>query len=192
MRVAGLWFSMPETPDDLVELRTVVNELEAGMIESVLGEAGIPASHRTAKGIYLAMGMSSLNPSTVLVRRGDVERAEEVLSANRKDSVDIDWDEVDVGEPEDRVAAAGVAPVARSRTRKKAVRGIGLVVVFAVLLGPIVMAIVSLIVRQSPLHDHALLIGGVAGGLTAIVPIVTAHLSRRGVRHDADVFGKKE
>lgn len=181
---------MPEAPDDLVELRTVVNELEAGMIEGVLAEAGIPASHRTAKGVYLAMGMSSLHPSTVLVRRQDLARAEEVLAANRKDSVDLDWDEVDVGEPEDGIAEAIAArPESIPRAAQFGSRVLGrmlLAVPVAVLVGLILQRFLGATV--------------VTLGLTLAVFVVTARalIVRDGVkvrgraRHDAAVFGRRE
>ena len=39
----------------------------------------------------------------VQVRRADLERARAALEKNTSDSVDLDWDEVDVGEREDHL-----------------------------------------------------------------------------------------
>ena len=44
---------------------------------------------------------SSQHGSVVLVKQLDLERAKELLKKRVDDSVDLDWDEVDVGERED-------------------------------------------------------------------------------------------
>ena len=50
-------------------------------------------------------GRMSISPTargaSVLVRREDLERARRLLDETLSDSVDLDWDEVDVGERED-------------------------------------------------------------------------------------------
>jgi hypothetical protein len=182
-----------EMAEELVELRTVVNELEAGVIRAVLTEAGIFSSQHTANGLFLgAFGANPFNPTTVRVRRDDVQRAEDVLAANRKDSVDIDWDEVDVGEPEDRVAAGGEGVVRVSRRRKRVVRGVGLAVVMLLLIAPVVGAAVGTVLMFTPLAGHAAMVGAVAGLAAAIVATVATVRSRRSGRHDADVFETRE
>ena len=45
-----------------------------------------------------------INPYLVHVQRADLERAQQMIRSNREESVDLDWDEVDVGEPIDELA----------------------------------------------------------------------------------------
>lgn len=88
--------------DELVELATVHNEIEAGVIRAVLEAAGVESWQWAAPGIALgAFGASMGNPTVVVVRKSDLAAAREVMDRNRQDSVDIDWDEIDVGKPED-------------------------------------------------------------------------------------------
>jgi hypothetical protein len=49
-----------------------------------------------------SMGMGIL-PVPVQVRAADLQRAQAALKQNVADSVDLDWDEVDVGEREDQL-----------------------------------------------------------------------------------------
>lgn len=94
-----------EREDDLVELTTRPNELDAGLVCEVLRSGGIEATMRAASGIALGVfGASSFNPVSVLVRRDMVDEANRLLSENKQASVDIDWEEVDVGEPADDIA----------------------------------------------------------------------------------------
>ena len=96
---------MAAAPDDLVELTTRPNELDAAIIRQVLTDAGIESWQRMADGARLGMfGASNFNPTTVLVERGKLEAAAAALDRNKSDSVDLDWTEVDVGEPEDEIA----------------------------------------------------------------------------------------
>ena len=44
--------------------------------------------------------VAGTDPYKVYVRRGDAQRAREALARERADSVDIDWSEVDTGDPE--------------------------------------------------------------------------------------------
>lgn len=96
---------MSEGPDDLVELTTRPNEMDAALIRQVLSDAGIQSATRVANSAALGIfGASSFNSITVMVRRRDVDRANASLRQNRTDSVDIDWNEVDLGEPQDEIA----------------------------------------------------------------------------------------
>jgi hypothetical protein len=95
--------SSPE--NDLVTLVVKSNEMEAGAVEAVLDEAGIKAHVFGAiQGIAPLTGPNQGVP--VQVRKADLERARGVLSQNVADSVDLDWDEVDVGQREDDVPIA--------------------------------------------------------------------------------------
>lgn len=68
-----------------------------------------------------------INPWQVHVRRADAERAAEILRDNREESVDIDWSEIDVGQPEDdtaaRLATQHTAPwLGEASTRRHPIR----------------------------------------------------------------------
>src|SRR5688572_3109245 len=91
-------------PDDLVTLTTTETVFQAGIIVAVLDEAGIQAFSFDGLSALYPLGQR-LTPAVVQVRRADLERARAALNQNVADSVDIDWDEVDVGEPEETVTA---------------------------------------------------------------------------------------
>jgi hypothetical protein len=84
-----------------VDLASVTSEFEAATIVEALRAQGIAAQHY---GGGLA-GFRAEVPGfvCVVVRRQDLERARLALRAIQADSIDIDWDEVDVGEPEEPV-----------------------------------------------------------------------------------------
>ncbi len=103
---------MPERPDDLVVLTSAASEIQAGLYASILNSNGIDAIGPNAAATTLRWEVSSSDPYRVYVRRADLERAREVLSRERADSVDLDWSEVDVGEPE--VGAPAAAPGGKS------------------------------------------------------------------------------
>jgi len=96
-----------QEPEKLVELRTLANEFQAGVIASILEEAGVYATTSSGDGASLGIfGATGFRPTSVWVRAADVERAEDVLEQRREESVDLDWSEVDVGDPDpdDKVA----------------------------------------------------------------------------------------
>lgn len=96
---------MNEAEDQLVELTTRPNELDAGLVCEVLRSGGVACTTRQADGAALGIfGASSFNPIAVLVRAGDLPAARRLLENRRSESVDIDWSEVDVGEPADDIA----------------------------------------------------------------------------------------
>lgn len=97
---------MPAATETLVELTTAPTETHAGIIQSVLTDAGIESWTQKAPGLdYLGLGGFGFSITTITVRASDADRARQALDANRQDSVDIDWSEVNVGEPEDAAAA---------------------------------------------------------------------------------------
>ncbi len=92
----------PLDPNDLVTLRNAESEFQAGILVAVLQEAGIEAF--AFGGVTAAMPLGQrITPVAVQVRQVDLERATEALKQNASDSVDLDWDEVDVGERSDRL-----------------------------------------------------------------------------------------
>lgn len=91
----------PQYPDDLVTLTTAANEFEAGNLVAVLREAEIEAfAFGAVQGWYPLGGQIAV---PVQVRQADLERAQAALKQNVADSVDLDWNEVDVGQVEDDV-----------------------------------------------------------------------------------------
>lgn len=98
----------PNRGDDLVTLVTKSNEVEAATVVAVLKERGIEAVMFDA--LHGMWPLSARFPGVpVQVRRRDLERAAAALQKNIEDSVDLDWDEVEVGEREDQLPLGGSA-----------------------------------------------------------------------------------
>ncbi len=89
-------------PDELATLITTHHGFEAHVIVAVLQEAGIDARAFDAIQTSLPLG-SSFTRVPVQVRRGDLARAKEALQSNISDSIDLDWEQVDVGERVDHL-----------------------------------------------------------------------------------------
>lgn len=89
----------PVHPDHVVPVVSVPNELEAGVVVAALEENGIPAS---MSGVYTA-GFRAEAPGQVqvLVAEEDAERARQIIQDAEQHRGDVDWSQVDVGEPED-------------------------------------------------------------------------------------------
>ncbi len=85
--------------NDLERLIDVQNEMEAAAIVNELQEAGIRA---VADGDFTA-GFRAEAPGSVhvRVRQADLGKAQELLKMLRTPSEPVDWNEVDVGKPED-------------------------------------------------------------------------------------------
>ncbi|TDJ59439.1 MAG: hypothetical protein E2O40_00095 [Planctomycetota bacterium] len=103
------------TTDEHSEVAVVVRvptEFEAYTIAAILHEGGIEAT--VAPGAPSWTGQIALSPSSqgsaVVVRSADLRRARTVLDESDRDSVDLNWDEVDVGEREDNLP---LTPVGR-------------------------------------------------------------------------------
>jgi len=101
-----------EVPDQLVTLQTVESPFQAQIIVAVLREAGIEAvAFDTAQaGIGIPLGTKQRGVP-IQVPAEDLERARQALEQRIEDSVDLGWDEVDVGEREDRLPLTSVAHV---------------------------------------------------------------------------------
>jgi hypothetical protein len=85
--------------DLLRKLISLRNDIEAAEIVNALADHGIKA---TAVGGFTS-GFKADAPGDVqvLVRVGDFEEAKLALSEIQSDDAPVDWDSVDVGEPED-------------------------------------------------------------------------------------------
>jgi len=103
---------MQPDPDILVPFTTARTEFEASAIAAALRSEGIPAEVFATAGNALGWEAAMTNPIRVMVRRRDVDSASGVLKAIRAESIDIDWNDVDVGEPEADSSASG-RPVRR-------------------------------------------------------------------------------
>lgn len=90
---------MADITENLARLTSVRTEMEAGIIVGGLEDRGIKA---TMSGVYTA-NFRAEAPGwvEVLVAEHDLERAQAVLEEVRLEHSDVDWSQVDVGEPED-------------------------------------------------------------------------------------------
>ena len=98
--------------DELAVVVRVPSEFEAHTIAAILHEGGIEAT--VAPGAPSWTGQIALGAtdqgSAVVVRSADLRRARTVLDESDRDSVDLNWDEVDVGDRDDNLP---LTPVGR-------------------------------------------------------------------------------
>ena len=91
--------------EDLAVVLTAETEFEAETKAEALRARGIQAG--VTRNAPSWTGHVSISPTargaSVVVQRDDLERARTILKQVIADSVDIDWDEVDVGEREDNL-----------------------------------------------------------------------------------------
>ena len=85
--------------EHLAKLTSVPTEVEASVIVAALAERNIRA---TTTGEFTA-GFRAEAPGWVqiLVAEDDLQRAKEILQEVGEDTTDVDWSQVDVGEPEE-------------------------------------------------------------------------------------------
>jgi hypothetical protein len=90
---------MTHRPEHIALLTSAPLEMEAGIIVAALQENGIKA---TMSGQTTA-GFRAEAPGwvQVLVAEEDLSRAQDILDQLRRESDDIDWSQIDVGEPEE-------------------------------------------------------------------------------------------
>ena len=92
-----------DDPQHLETLLVATSEFAANAIVVVLADAGIEArAFGTIQGgLGFALGHHQAGWGTpVQVRACDLQKARQVLDQARRDSVDINWDEVELGELE--------------------------------------------------------------------------------------------
>jgi hypothetical protein len=92
---------MPDDPDQLVLLTSARTEFEGRAMAAVIEGQGIPVEVFATAAQMVQWDGGPSNTVRVMVRRRDVQAAALALQRAHRDSVDIDWDEVDVGSPED-------------------------------------------------------------------------------------------
>jgi len=89
----------PLHPEHVVVVATAPNELEAGVIVAALEEEGIKSSMTGAATAEFRVAVPA--DVQILVAQEDVARAKEVIRKGEDDEEDVDWSQVDVGQPED-------------------------------------------------------------------------------------------
>lgn len=89
----------PEHPEHIVVVATAPNELEAGVMVAALEEAGIKSTMSGADTADFRVGVPG--DVQILVAKEDEARAREVIRLGEENQEDVDWSQVDVGEPED-------------------------------------------------------------------------------------------
>lgn len=91
-------------PDQLVEVAVAVSEFEGAVIANVLQAEGIEARVFTSTETILGASLLTAGSAgvRVMTRAADADRARAALDQNHRDSVDLDWDTVDVGESTSR------------------------------------------------------------------------------------------
>lgn len=107
--------SNPTDLDQLVTITTATSEFAAQILVAILDDAGIDAFAFGSTGTTLGVTGQSTNPRwgvPLQVRRRDVDSAKAALHANKRDSVDIDWDMVDVGTPAKDSPSSNAPPIA--------------------------------------------------------------------------------
>jgi hypothetical protein len=96
---------MPPSPADIVELTSVHAEFQAEAIAAALRARGIEA--RVLGGALAGFRAEAPGAAKVVVFRRDLTAARAILAEVRSESVDIDWDEIELGEPEDPQLRSG-------------------------------------------------------------------------------------
>lgn len=104
------------SPQDLVPVTDAAGPAEAHIIASMLRESGVEAFvFDTANQTLQWDAPRIINPYLVHVKREDLDRSRQLIKSNREESVDLDWDEIDVGSAGDET----IAEVNRRPEREK-------------------------------------------------------------------------
>lgn len=91
---------MEKDPEILVPLTSARTGFEAETIAQALNAHGVPARVFGIAAQVMQWELGYHDAIKVMVRRGDLETAKDILKAIKAESVDIDWSEVEVGEGE--------------------------------------------------------------------------------------------
>jgi hypothetical protein len=90
---------MPSDPNNPEVLTSVRTEVEAAAIVGALAARSIGAS--TTGGYTAGFRAEAPGCVNVIVRNEDLDRARYVLAEIEQDQTDVDWSQVDVGEPDE-------------------------------------------------------------------------------------------
>ncbi len=90
---------MTTDPDNPTVLESFPNDLEAANVVAALNAHGVEAS--TTGGYIAGFRAEAPGNVNVIVRHRDLDRAKQVLADIKKWRTDVDWSQVDVGEPDD-------------------------------------------------------------------------------------------
>jgi hypothetical protein len=89
---------MSDRPEHIVAVTSAPNEMEAGVIIAALADAGIKATMDGTATAEFRVGVPG--QVEILVAKEDLDRARTVLREDEDNQDDVDWSQVDVGEPE--------------------------------------------------------------------------------------------
>lgn len=89
---------MGTDPEILVPLTSARTGFEAETIAQALTAHGVPAQVFGLSAQVMQWELGYHDAIKVMVRRGDLETASDILKAIKAESVDIDWSEIDVGD----------------------------------------------------------------------------------------------
>lgn len=89
---------MPHPDENVVCLTTRPNEAEAAIVVAALAERGIEATMGGAQAAQLLPG--AFEEVEIFVLQTDLPRAQHILEVLDEDRTDVDWSQVDVGQPE--------------------------------------------------------------------------------------------
>ena len=90
---------MPADPNNPEVLTSVRTDVEAAAIVGALAALGIEAS--TTGGYTAGFRAEAPGFVNVIVKYADLHRARNALAEIKRDQTDVDWSQVDVGEPEE-------------------------------------------------------------------------------------------
>jgi hypothetical protein len=131
-------------PEILVPLTSTRTGFEAETIAQALNAHGVPAQVFGLAAQVMQWELGYHDAIKVMVRRGDLETAKDILKAIKADSVDIDWSEVDVG-PEIPDTEQRNAPADRPGTRRSRLPSavVVLIIIAAVLAGGAILRVLN-------------------------------------------------
>ena len=129
--------------DDLAAVAVTATEFEARTKAALLQAEGIDATVASNAGTWGVVISPAGIGASVLVRREDMERARRLIQDTIEDSVDLDWDQVDVGQREDDLPL-------RPPGRMPLTAMIGMAAVAAILIVDALLLVLALLARNGP------------------------------------------
>jgi len=120
-----------QDPDQLHTVATASSSFEAQLLTTVLDDEGIEAFafDHIRNALPLDLKFTRI---PVQVRRDDLDRAQEVLQRNRRESQTIDWTNIELGQPPPHAPSSG--DTVRPRTRRRIFIAIGAALILLLLI----------------------------------------------------------